>query len=78
MIVRPNLRRGSLVAASAAEACFLARRYCARVRQRGVRHAPPGQLLRRDSGRFPFDGSLLEWRWPARLPVGALPSGWER
>jgi Protein of unknown function (DUF402) len=43
----------------------------------GVERAKPTVVAGIESGRFPFDGSLLDWHWPAGLPVAALPAGWD-
>ncbi len=43
-----------------------------------VERAKPTVIAAIESGRFPFDGSLLEWQWPADLPVGVLPDAWDR
>jgi hypothetical protein len=43
-----------------------------------VERAKPDVIAAIESGRFPFDGSLIEWQWPTGLPVGVLPDGWDR
>lgn len=37
----------------------------------------PRVLREIETGSFPFDGSLAEWRWPAQLSLADLPDGWD-